>query len=138
MSTWDDICGEHELKAIRTDVRHPFNSDANGCALGIDDMTVFVFEDPNDGYRSSAAEPLISKAPLYSFGGDPEYIRVPALIRRWTKGKSSYSDGSDGIEIIDRRNGKTILLLGTDNLNHCYPCFTCEWTPTNIADNAGK
>jgi hypothetical protein len=137
MSTWEDLCGERELRAIRTDVRHPFDSDANGVALDLGDMTVFVFEDPSDGYRSCANEPLITSAALYSFGGNPEYIRAPVLIRLWTK--STYgSDGADGVEFIDKRNGQTILLLGTDNVDDYYPSFTCDWRPQNLAENADK
>lgn len=30
---WDELCGERVLMAIRTDVRHPFDPDANGVAL---------------------------------------------------------------------------------------------------------
>ena len=132
--SWDDLCGERMLRAIRTDVRHPFQSEANGVALDLDDITVFVFEDPNDGYRSCATEPMIVKEPLYAFGCDPDYIRAPVLIRRWTK--SEYGDGADGVEFIDKRNGKTILLLGTDNVEDYYPSYTCDWRPQNLAENA--
>ena len=134
MATRDDLCGERELRAIRTDVRHPFDADAHGCALDLGDMTVFVFEDPDDGYRSSAAEPMIAKCSLYSFGVSPDYIHAPVLIRRWTESK--YGSGADGIELIDRRNGAMILRLGTDNTDDYYPSFTCEWMPQNLFDNA--
>lgn len=132
--SWDDLCGNRVLRAIRTDVQHPFQPEANGIALDLDDLTVFVFEDPSDGCRSCATEPLIVKAPLSSFGVSPEYIRAPVLIRRWTQ--SEYGDGADGVEFIDTRNGKTILRLGTDNCDDYYPSFTCNWLPQNLADNA--
>lgn len=132
MTTWDDLCGERQLRAIRTDVVHPFNSEASGVALDLEDMTVFVFEDPSDGYRSCAAAPLVAKCSLYEFGCSPEYLRVPVLIQRWTK--SDYGT-PDGVEFIDRRNGKVILLLGTDNSDDYYPSFTCDWRPANLADN---
>lgn len=133
-SQWDALCGTHNLLAIRTDVKHPFQSDANGVALDLGGMTVFVFEDPSDGYRSCAASPLIAKCSLYEFGVSPEYIRAPVEVRRWTK--SENGDGADGVEFIDTRNGKTILRLGTDNSDDYYPSFTCDWQPQNLADNA--
>lgn len=132
--SWADLCGERTLTSIRVDARHPFDADANGCAIELDDVTVFVFEDPSDGYRSSASEPLIVKAPLYSFGCDPVYVRVPVLVRLWQT--SDFGDGAEGIELIDRRNGKTVLYLGTDNINDYYPSYTCDWRPQDLADNA--
>lgn len=131
--SWDDLCGERELRAINVEVRHPFTNEASGCALDLGDLTVFVFEDPSDGYRSCANEPMIVKAPLYSFGCEPNYIRAPVLIRRWTQ--SEYGSAPDGVELIDKRNGKTILLLGTDNSDDYYPSYTCDWRPQNLAGN---
>jgi hypothetical protein len=131
---WSDLVGETTLTSIRLDARHPFDANANGCAIELDNTTVFVFEDPSDGYRSSATEPLIIHAPLYSFGCDPEYVRVPVVVKLWEQ--SEYGEDADGIEIIDRRNGKTILRLGTDNVGDYYPSYTCEWQPQNIAENA--
>ena len=130
--TWDDLCGERTLMAIRTDVRHPFQSDANGVALDLDGLTIFIFEDPNDGYRSCSAEPLVAKASLYSFGISPEYIRAPVRIQRWTR---SEHGEADGLEFIDTRNGKTVLKVGTDNSDHYYPSFVCDWQPQNLAEN---
>lgn len=131
---WEDICGNRELRAIRTDIRHPFQSEANGVALDLGDITVLVFEDPCDGYRSCSAEPLIAKTSLYSFGCDPQYIRAPVLIRLWER--SEYGGAAEGVEFIDTRNGKTILRLGTENSDDYYPSFTCDWQPQNLAENA--
>lgn len=131
---WSDLYGNHVLKAIRTDVRHPFDGSANGIAVQFDEMTVLVFENPDDGYRSSANEPIIMNAPLYSLGCSPEYIHAPVLVRGWTT--SQYGDGCDGIEVIDTRNGKTVLTLGTDNVNDYYPSYTADWRPQDLAENA--
>lgn len=129
---WDELCGERMLNAITTDIKHPFCTEAQGVALYLDEMTVFVFEDPSDGYRSSATTPMLVKAPLYEFGHSPEYIRVPVLVRRWTE--DSYGV-PDGVEMIDRRNGKTVLRLGTSNSDDYYPSFTCDWKPENLTEN---
>jgi len=131
---WDELCGERELRAIKTDVRHPFDADASGVALDLGDITVFAFENPSDGYRSCAASLLIAKGSLYEFGCSPDYLRVPVLISRWTKSEGGYE--ADGVEFRDKRNGKVILVLGTDNSNDDYPSFTCDWRPQDLADNA--
>jgi hypothetical protein len=134
MMTWDELCGEHILMAVRRDVRHPFDANADGGAFQLDNnMTVFVFEDPSDGYRSCATEPMVVSAPLYSFGCDVAYIRAPVLVRRWER--SEYGQ-ADGIEIIDKRNGKTILYAGTDNSDDYYPSYTFDWRPQELAENA--
>lgn len=131
--TWDDLCGEHTLMAVQADVRHPFDASADGGAFQLNqDMTVFVFEDPSDGYRSCAVEPMVVKSPLYSFGCSPNYVRAPVLIRRWER--STYGE-ADGIEIIDKRNGKTILRAGTDNSDDYYPSYTFDWRPQDLAAN---
>jgi hypothetical protein len=118
--SWDDLLGERTLDAIRTDVRHPFDTDAAGVALDLGGLTVFIFEDPSDGYRS--------------FGVSPDYIRVPVRVSRWTKGEREGE--ADGLEFTDRRNGKVVLRVGTDNTDDYYPSFVCDWRPQNLADNA--
>lgn len=130
---WADICGERMLMAIRTDVSPPLHRASNGCAVDFGDFTVFVFEDPSDGYRSCATTPLFTTGPLYQFSDNIEYIRAPVLVRHWEK--NEFDQPCDGIEIIDRRNGKTILQLGTSNSEDYYPSFVSDWQPKNLANN---
>lgn len=137
---WGKLHGEHILNAIRMDVRHPFDPDAGGCALALGDLTIFVFEEPNDGYRSAAIEPFIIKQPFYTFtshasSSSTDRLHIPVLVQKLTP--SSASAGAEGIEAIDQRNGKLIIRLGTDNSDDYYPIFICEWTPQNIAENDG-
>jgi len=121
-----ELTGEHTLVAIRTDLRHPFDPDASGIAIELDTHTLFFYENPDDGYRSSCGEPLIAEASMHSFGVSPEYLHIPVLVRSWTE------PNTDGIEVLDRRNGKTILTVGTANIDDYYPYFVCEWVPRNI------
>ncbi len=132
--TWDDLCGERELKAIRTDVRHPFESEAGGCALDLGGVVVFAFEDPSDGYRSCCTSILVARGSLYEFGCDPEYIRSPVVITRWLR--DEYGRECDGIELVDAKSGKVVLRLGTQYVKEHYPSYTCEWMPQNLASNA--
>jgi hypothetical protein len=133
--SWSELYGEWILNKYCTNVNHPFDTNANGVALEIarngESITVFVFEDPNDGYRSSATPPLIAHCSMYEYAGTGEYIRVPVLISFL-----SYEHGNaEGIEVHDRRNGKLILQLGTNNTDDYYPYFTAEWKPENIEGN---
>lgn len=134
MSAWSDLCGDRDLMAIRTDVRHPFDADANGVALDFGGITVFVFEDPSDGYRSSAAEPMIAKTGMSEFGCNPEYIRAPVTIKPWTTDDEGCM--AEGWEVVDRRNGQMILRVGTSSADDYYPSFVCDWRPQNLAENA--
>lgn len=137
---WSDLYGAHILRSIRTDARHPFVADANGVAFELDDWkTVFVFENKDDGYRSSSDEPLITNSSLNKFGIYPEYINVPVEIVRWSEEdeiESGRYGKPEGIKVIDKRNELVILLLGTRHTDDYYPCFTCDWRPQNIFENA--
>jgi len=132
--SWEKLYGPHVLISIRRDVRHPF-CDADGICFQLDGMTVFAFENPDDGYRSSCASPMIAECSMYEFGVSPNYIRAPVIIREWTR-DDYYT--CDGIEMIDTRNGRTILRVGTANTDDYYPFFECKWNPENLADNEGK
>lgn len=134
--SWEKLLGEHTLCAIRTDVRHPFDADASGVALDMKTFTVMVFEDPSDGYRSSAAAPLIAECSLYEFGVSPDYIHAPVTVTACANGDGERTGICQGVQFIDRRNGKVILTLGTENTYDYYPSFVCDWRPENLADNA--
>lgn len=132
--SWDALCGKHMLSGIRTDVRHPFDPDANGIAIDLQSFTVFIFEDPSDGYRSTAAAPLIAACSLYEFGS-PQYVHAPVEIRKWerSEGDSFYGEVS-GLQFVDTRSNKVILTVGTSNTDDYYPSFVCEWRPENLGE----
>jgi len=139
MSTWDALVGDRTLRAIRTDVHHPFDPHAHGVALDLDDVSVFIFEDPSDGYRSSCNQPMVIPGSLYQFADRIDYINVPVRITRWTV--SEYlgrNEQADGLEFRDRRNDLLILRVGTDHADDYYPSYTCQWHPENIAENMAK
>lgn len=131
--SYEQFYGEWELLAIRTDPRHPF-SEANGVIFEIrrpgENKVVMIFENESDGYRSSATEPFVSNGPMYEIV-DPNYIRVPVLVSELTD--NNYT--CDGLQMQDRRNGKVILRVGTQNSDDYYPSFVSEWSPQNIAGN---
>lgn len=134
-----DLYGKHTLRAIKRNVNHPFDPDASGLAIELGGVVVMFFEDPSDGYRSMLAAPLVAADSLHEFGGDLNYLHIPVLIRDWKPDPNT--DGSnygevDGIEMIDRRNGKVILTVGTRNTDDYYPSFVCDWGPGNLQENA--
>lgn len=122
-----DLVGEHILNcAARTDVRHPFYDDKSGIAFALDEDIYFVFEDLNDGYRSTAAPILKASGPSYEFW-EPEYIQRRVLIRYVTKGE--YDGEDDIIEVIDIGTGHLWMRVGTKNIDDYYPSFVAEWYP---------
>jgi len=132
--SWSALLGFRSLVSIRTDVRHPFTSDANGIAFQLDGVSVFIFEDPSDGYRSTAAAPMVAACSLYEFG-TPEYLHVPVEIKRWERSDDEFNGAVEGLQFVDTRNGKVVLTVGTSNTDDYYPSFVCEWRPQNLEEN---
>lgn len=134
---WSALCGKRILRAISMDVTHPGDSSASGCMLEIDDCVVFAFEDPSDGYRSCCNEPLIGKTSSAGYRADnvTNLGDVPVLIELWEFCEPNEDRGGQctGIRVKDTRNGATILLLGTNNIDDYYPSYTCDWQPQNLA-----
>ena len=52
------------------------------------------------------------------------------------KSKGSLSN-NDILEMIDIRNGKTVLRVGTNCYDSYYPYFVSEWVPENLYCNTG-
>ena len=126
-TSYDQFFGEWDLLIIHTSPKHPF-TDASGFAFTLwrdgDWKSAIVYEDPDDGYRSSAEDPLLYPSPIENGIS----VRIPVSISALTD--SVYT--CDGLQMQDRRNGKIILRLGTENTNDYYPWFCAEWTPENI------
>jgi hypothetical protein len=133
--TFEDLHGEWNLHSIDPSPNHPFDKAATGFAFTICEpeqfcnfYTVIVFEDPDDGYRSTANNPIIVFDDLLYDTPTRTIINIPVLIAPMTSDVAC-----EGIQIQDRRNGKIILRLGTNNTEDYYPFFIAEWTPENIA-----
>jgi hypothetical protein len=110
---------------------HPFIKDVNGVTLYYNDKMFSVFEDPFDEYRSYAKDPIV-----WDIGGTTVMEKFAIRV----DGKFSVigrqnTESEDGIEIVDLRNGRTILKLGTDLFNDYYPTFVSQWMPENLYTN---
>lgn len=125
------LCGMHKLSGVgrrgKKADRYSWCSTVNQFFFTLDDVTYVATEDENDGYRSCMAKlEILNAKPVIMF--DP--IDVVCHMQK--------DDNSDILEMIDIRNGKTVLLVGTDYYDSYYPCFISEWIPENLAVNGDK
>lgn len=123
-----DLVGEHIMDITpTTDIKHPFDSDANGIDFSLDGIIYMAFENPDDGYRSYLGALLAFKGEAYSLGWkNYEYVRrkVTCVYRD----KSEYGV-AELLDIIDVETGKLWVSVGTDNSDDYYPFFVGRITP---------
>jgi hypothetical protein len=134
MTELKDLVGRHKLDWVpRTDVRHPFDPDANGIVFSLDGTIYLVFEDPSDGYRSNAGPILEFKGGLYELGGvSPEYLfEKYVLASHETQGE--YGGENDILVLRDELTGHEIMRVGTSNVDDYYPSFVSWWNPSGVA-----
>lgn len=129
--TLKSLCGMHKLSGVgRRGVasdRYAWCASVNQFFFTLDGVTYVATEDENDGYRSCMAKlEILDEKPVIMF--DP--IDVVCHMQK--------DDNSDILEMIDIRNGKTVLRVGTDYSDSYYPCFINEWMPENLAVNGDK
>jgi hypothetical protein len=140
MATFDSLVGEHIFGCVPLKPRHPFDEDADGVCFMLDDTTYLVFEDPSDGYRSSAGPILSFDGAPYALGGDgggyPEYLKEPVLCTHRTTGEDEYEDGADILEVRSKETGALIFAVGTRNCDDYYPSFVNSWTPEGLSANS--
>ena len=129
--TLQSLCGLHKLSGVgrrgkRCD-EYAWRASINQFFFTLDGVTYAATEDENDGYRSCMDKlEILDEKPVIMF--DP--IDVVCHMQK--------DDNSDILEMIDIRNGKTVLLVGTDYYDSYYPCFINEWIPENLAVNVDK
>lgn len=126
--------GKWKIRGVCTTVNHPFDRDANGVAVELSKKdkvyTVFFFEDPSDGYRSSMAVPIILENQMYDFGGNPN---MTWLAERDIQIKPRLpAHNTDGFEFIDLQTKAKFLEIGTDHTDDYYPCFVMDYTPEKL------
>lgn len=139
MTELKDLVGRHRLDyAPRTDVRHPFDPDANGLAFGLGGTTYIAFEDPSDGYRSQAAPLLEFSGSLFDLGGvSPDYLHdVYVIASHETEGE--YGDTNDVLVLRDEITGVELMRVGTSNVDDYYPSFVSWWNPAGLEFRRGR
>lgn len=139
MTTFADLAGDHVFGIVPTKARHPFSNDADGVCFVLDETTYLVFEDPSDGYRSSAGPVLSWEGGAYEIGYDgydfPNYIREPVVCTHRTTGKDEWEDGADILEVRSKETGELIFEVGTANTDDYYPSFVNSWNPAGLSAN---
>lgn len=86
----------------------------------LDDVTYCVVEDPDDGYRSYMGDIYISDTkPRTTF--EPQKVIVTAI--------------EDGIQLLNPKTSKTILMAYTADLDDWYPCCIFNYHPENMEIN---
>lgn len=140
MAQFSDLVGEHHFPIVPATIRHPIDSDASGILFTLGETTYLVFEDPSDGYRSTAAPILSYTGSAYEMGGGdysfPTYIREDVVCTHRTK--AEYGGEDDVLEVRSKVTGKLIFEVGTSNVDDYYPSYTCRWDPTGLSANAQK
>lgn len=138
MTELKDLVGRHKFDyAPRTDVCHPLDPNANGIVFGLDGVTYLVFENPNDGYRSSAAPLLEFNGSLYELGGSPEYLHnIYVLVSHETEGE--YGGENDVLVLRDEVTGVELMRVGTSNVDDYYPSFVSWWNPEGLEARRGR
>ena len=129
MTELSDLVGEHILTGVdRLNKQiERYGSLEYSAVLNftLDGVTYSVVEDPDDGYRSSARDLVVSDTPTSNtFQG----VRVLGIMRTPRR-------EHDILDLYDIANGKLVLSAGTENTDDYYPCFVAEWTPENLSVN---
>ena len=129
----DDLVGEHILDGVDTYIENVKNYiddlvDASVIRFRLDGVVYIAFEDPEDGYRSSMKELIVSPS--------SEITNVFPANRVVAKKKANDSYGTDDtLELIDVVTGKVVLEVGTDNSDDYYPSFVSSFHPENMEVN---
>lgn len=138
MSNWAELVGEHVFEIVPLKACHPFDSDADGVCFTLSNRTYLIFEDPSDGYRSTAGPILSYEGSAYELGSSgvsfPNYIKEPVICSHRTKGE--YSSEDDVLEVRSKETGELIFEVGTDSCDDYYPSFVNRWNPAGLSANA--
>jgi hypothetical protein len=130
-----DLAGEHIFDAVdfTTEKIKQWDDcyeDATCMRFRLDGICYVALEDPSDGYRSHMEELVVDEQAVMKNCFEP--IRVIGHHR--TNG--SWGGDDDILELIDVKNGKVILEVGTKNTSDYYPCFVSSFVPENMHVNS--
>jgi len=109
------------------EVRHPFDPDADGVAFVLGEKTYLLFEDPDDGYRSSLGAVLVFDGMPYELAGtcgDPLNKSCVATM--------SQVSGEEVLEFRTSQDSEPFFRVGTSEADDYYPSYIAQWHPENI------
>lgn len=124
-----DLVGEHILDAVdfQNDQVKDWGDHFIDCQVmrfRLGGVVYSVVENPDDGYRSSMREIVISDNAVMKNVFPPGRV-----VGRY------YGDTDDKLELIDVKTGGTVLEAGTDNSDDYYPSFVASFHPEAMATN---
>lgn len=124
-----DLAGIHCLSGVETGtdsfVLYSVPEESNYIKFTLDKTTYMAIEDPDDGYRSYLVDDLkVCDTPCrFQF---PPVVVLCRMIE---------TDSREVLEFINLVNGKTILLIGTEETDDYYPYCVMEYHPEHIHYN---
>lgn len=129
----NDLVGLHKLSGVdmlKYSVHEESNKmyDAQVINFILDGVTYSVIEDPEDGYRSSMKEIVVSDSKLSNIF--PECM-VMCQMRIRIRGKVN----DDVLDMVDITTGKVVLSVGTSDFDDYYPLFEGNFYPENMIVN---
>ncbi len=125
----EKLIGEHFLSGVEVNA-YPIQNigehflDCNSISFILDGVVYTAIENPEDGYRCSMDKLIIDNIKIRN-----TFEPVKVLVRK------SPSEHSDILDFVDIKNGKTILLVGTENIDDYYPCFVSNFLLENMSIN---
>lgn len=126
------LTGKHRLSGvdIETECLKPGKYlDAENCSVirfRLDGKTYMAIEDPDDGYRSSMRNLIVTNDKIKnSF----KPVEVFGMMKQGGYYKS------DIIQFYDTVTAKLVLEVGTDNTDDYYPSFVGNFRPENLILN---
>ncbi len=129
-----DLVGAHKLSGVDFESQeveiYSSMETVEVCRFRLDGKIYTAIQNPDDGYRSSMKELIVSDSGEMKNQFEP----VPVFCIHRTV--ANYGNSADILDIFDAQNAKLILAVGTDNTDDYYPCFISSYTPENMSVNA--
>lgn len=128
-----DLEGKHKLDAVdfsneKVKTWGESYEDCQVMRFRLDGKVYTATEDPDDGYRSSMKEIVISEDQMVN-----TFPPVEVIGKHRTKGE--YSGEDDILELIDTETGKVVIEVGTTEIDDYYPGFVANFNPENMITN---
>jgi len=128
-----DLVGEHVLTGVgfgELEKKECYDEAQNVIDFILDGKIISAIEDPSDGYRSMMKE-LIENRPGVVINNRFDSVKVVGSLRN----KAEYESESEIIDFIDCITKKTVLSVGTKDIQDDYPNFVWDWNPENLCHN---
>lgn len=129
----EELVGKHYLSGFDTTINEINNSkddDVGVVRFVLDDKTYKAVEDSNDGYRSYLSDLVITDEKISNIFPPQEVV---CKMEKDTRDSINYI-----LKFIDKVTNKTVLKIGTANVNDYYPYCVADWYPENLAINIDR